>query len=416
MHDVEVLIIGAGVSGLAYANFTNEDYIIIEKENEPGGLCKTIYDGEYVWDYAGHFFHFFNPTIKSLFDTHICHDDIVVCNKNTNIYYNGNIIDYPFQMNIHQLPKDEFIECLYDLFFKKETDVYDNFEEMLYGKFGRGIVDRFLKPYNEKLYACDLNSLDTNAMGRFFPYAKTLDIIGNMKENKAITYNSTFNYPKRGAITFINILLKKINKQRLFLNHEVSDIDLEHKIAVINGEKVKYKKLINTIPFSQFIKFLPENYRIIGENELHANKVLVFNMGFDKQAINREVHWTYFPDKDINFYRVGYYSNILHATKLSIYVEIGFSSDAHINFENQLKMTLENLKKCGIIDTHKLVAYNVLVIDPAYVHVTNKSKEFIDNTKLFLEKKGVYTIGRYGAWTYCSIEDCMIEAKKLTEK
>lgn len=36
------IIIGAGVTGLSYANFTKNDYLIIEGENEPGGYCRTI--------------------------------------------------------------------------------------------------------------------------------------------------------------------------------------------------------------------------------------------------------------------------------------------------------------------------------------------------------------------------------------
>ena len=37
------LIIGAGISGLSYANFCNHDnYMILEKESEIGGYCKTI--------------------------------------------------------------------------------------------------------------------------------------------------------------------------------------------------------------------------------------------------------------------------------------------------------------------------------------------------------------------------------------
>lgn len=38
---------------------------------------------------------------------------------------------------------------------------------MLYCKFGRSIAEKFLIPYNKKLYACDLDKLDKDAMGRF---------------------------------------------------------------------------------------------------------------------------------------------------------------------------------------------------------------------------------------------------------
>ena len=30
-----------------------------------------------------------------------------------------------------------------------------------------------------------------------------------------------------------------------------------------------------------------------------------------------------------------------------------------------------------------------------------------------LRSLGAYTIGRYGGWTYCSMEDCMLEAEAL---
>ena len=34
MRSIDTLIIGAGISGLTYAAFTSEDYLIIEKEKE----------------------------------------------------------------------------------------------------------------------------------------------------------------------------------------------------------------------------------------------------------------------------------------------------------------------------------------------------------------------------------------------
>lgn len=61
------LIVGAGISGISYANFTKNDFLLIEKENESGGYCRTIKRNGYVWDYSGHFFHFQHPDTKNMF-------------------------------------------------------------------------------------------------------------------------------------------------------------------------------------------------------------------------------------------------------------------------------------------------------------------------------------------------------------
>ena len=116
---VKNLIIGAGISGLTYANYCGNDYLIVEKENEVGGYCRTIKKGEFVWDYAGHFFHFKTEEFKKRFIAKMPEEDIIYNDKCTKILYKGNLIDFPFQTNIHQLDKEEFIDCLYDLFNKK---------------------------------------------------------------------------------------------------------------------------------------------------------------------------------------------------------------------------------------------------------------------------------------------------------
>ena len=182
MENIKYLIIGAGISGLTFANYTKNNYLILEKESEVGGYCRTIKKGDFIWDYAGHFFHFKTDEFKKLFLNEVNKDDIIHKDKCTKILYKNALIDYPFQTNIHELDKQDFIDCLYDLFNREEKENYNNFLDMLYGKFGKSIVEKFLKPYNEKLYACDLKSLDKDAMGRFFPYADIKQIINNMKK------------------------------------------------------------------------------------------------------------------------------------------------------------------------------------------------------------------------------------------
>jgi protoporphyrinogen oxidase len=417
MIKVKYLIIGAGVSGLGFANFINsKDFLILEKESEPGGYCRTICKDGFIWDYAGHFFHFVNEDLKDFFNRKINQEDIIYKRKNTKIFYKGKYIDYPFQKNIHQLPKNEFIDCLYDLFNKEEKEQYSGFEDMLYGKFGKSITEKFLKPYNEKLYACNLNDLDVDAMGRFFPYANVKEIIDNMKIEEDTSYNKDFLYPKKGAITFVNALLKEVDKEKVLYNQEVVKIDLETKIVRTKDQSIKYQYLINSSPFDKLVRYVDEGEFIKNKDKLTYNKVLVFNLGFNKKSHIEDIHWIYVPDKEINFYRLGFYDNILDANKLSMYVEIGYSADDEVEVNKQLKHTLENLKKMKIIDDHELIAYSSVIMNPAYVHISEVAKKIKEDKKREFEVKDLYSIGRYGDWKYCSIEDSLLDAIKLAKK
>ena len=417
--NVKYLIIGGGISGLTFANYIKEDYLVVEKENEVGGYCRTIKEKDYVWDYAGHFFHFNTEEFKQKFIGSVDKDEIIYKDKNTKIFYDDYLVDYPFQTNIHQLKKEEFIDCLYDLFHKEEKEDYDNFLDMLYGKFGKSIVEKFLKPYNEKLYAVDLQKLDKDAMGRFFPYADIPAIINNMKSNKDNTsYNNTFLYPKSGAGSFINIIYDQLDKEKVLLNCKVVEIDNEKKEALLSdGSKIYYEYLINTSPLNEFLTYFKGNPYSELEKVLSYNKVLVFNLGFNKKSKYNKEHWFYIPDKNINFYRIGFYDNILDADKLSMYIEIGYSKDEKVDVEKQLELTLENLRKIGVTDEDtKLEAYSSIIMDPAYVHISTESEEKVKQFMADGRENKIYSIGRYGGWTYCSMEDCMLEAKKLAEE
>lgn len=417
--NVKYLIIGAGISGLTFANYAQGDYLIIEKEDEVGGYCRTIRKKDYVWDYAGHFFHFNTEEFKKKFLDSVDPDEIKYKDKNTKIMYKGQLIDYPFQTNIHQLDKQEFIDCLYDLFHREEKEEYSSFLDMLYGNFGKSIVEKFLKPYNEKLYAVDLTALDKDAMGRFFPYADIPAIIDNMKANKDSTsYNNSFLYPKSGAGSFIQILYDALDKSKVLLGHRATKINnAEKTVELDDGSRITYEYLINTSPLNEFLTYFEgDEFRNLRDS-LSYNKVLVFNLGFDKKSKFTKEHWFYIPDKTVNFYRIGFYDNILDSDKLSMYIEIGYNKDDVIDTDRQLELTLENLKKLGIIDENmKLEEHSTIIMDPAYVHINTETDKKVQEFKDREAKNNIYTIGRYGAWTYCSMEDCMVAAKKLAEK
>lgn len=404
--DTNYLILGAGISGLSCASrLRGEDYLVLERENEIGGYCRTFHQNGFVWDYAGHFFHFRNPDIQAEFSGLLSGGDAVFQKKCTKIFYGGRYIDYPFQYNIHQLEKEEFIDCLTGLYCRPAGRA-GSFREMLYAKFGAGISDKFLIPYNSKLYACDLDRLDMDAMGRFFPYAEPEEIIRGFREQQKETYNETFYYSRRGAEAFVQKIAENVDGSRVLCGTDVQRVDLERKRVETQNGTIRYRYLVNTIPFPRFLRLAG----IRPEAVFSCNQVLVFNLGFDRPAADPSIHWIYYPDPAVCFYRVGFYSSILRQSPMSLYVELGFPEDAAVDVPYWREAVLRDLEKVGILRGHRLTGENSVLMNPAYVHIREESNREKERIKSALRERQVYTIGRYGDWTYCSIEDCVSQA------
>lgn len=422
MKSVKTLIVGAGITGLATAAALgergDEDYLVLEADAEIGGYCKTIKKEGFVWDYSGHFFHFKHREIEEWLKKRMPKQRILDVVKKSFVEYKGKQIDFPFQKNIHQLPQSEFIDCLYDLYVasleakmegREALKEDDSFQDMLYARFGRSIAEKFLIPYNEKLYACDLGALDKDAMGRFFPHADLTDIIKNMKVANNATYNAHFTYPEGGAIEYVKAIASAVRPDGIALEERLIALDLNDRIARTDKREIQFERLVSSAPFNKLLALARVDH---DRAAFSWNKVLVFNLGFDRKG-QKDVHWLYFPDRDTVFYRVGFYDNIFDTDRLSLYVEIGFAKDATVDVDVTRARVLADLEKTGVTKGHELVAEHHVVMDPAYVHITQRS--IADHARLAegLRARGVYSVGRYGGWTYCSIEDNIVEARAL---
>lgn len=440
---VDILVIGAGVSGLAFANAIRAgalaagqpppSLLIAEAASEPGGYCRTVHRDGFVWDYSGHFFHFAHPEIEAWLRQRMPGQDVRTVTRQAKIRYAGRDLDFPFQAHLHQLPQDEFIDCLVDLHAATRAARDPaaapprSFKEMIYQRLGRGIAERFLIPYNEKLYACDLDELDPDAMGRFFPRADLDSVIANMRPAPGARhgYNATFTYPAGGAIEYVRALLRDLPPGCVRCDHRVVAIDAAARLATLergDGSRltVRFRQLVSSAP-------LPRLAALCGlavpAGVFSANQVQVYNLGFDRKG-RGDVHWMYFPDRERVFYRAGWYDNILGGDRMSLYIEIGAPAAAHAApagsepasapaIEATLARVLADLRAEGLVTDHQLVAWHHVVLDPAYVHITKASLAATAALRAELGGAGVYSIGRYGGWTYCSIEDNILEARAL---
>jgi protoporphyrinogen oxidase len=425
LESVRTLIIGAGMTGLATAAALGErgddDYLVLEADREIGGWCKTVKKDGFVWDYSGHFFHFKRPEIERWLRDRMPGQRIITVEKKSFIAYKGAFIDFPFQKNIHQLSKDEFIDCLHDLYFARSSDVprasaaqEDNFAEMLHSRLGKSICDKFLVPYNEKLYACDLKTLDKDAMGRFFPKADLTDVVRNMRAPDNASYNATFTYPEGGAFEYVKAVASAVRPGGIALGEGLVGVDLDRKVARTTRREIRFDRLVSSAPFDRFAAACGLD-RDCEPGTWGYNKVLVFNLGFDAKG-QEGVHWVYYPARETSFYRVGWYDNIFGTGRMSLYVEVGFPKDARLGadeIEAMRARVLEDLKRERVVTHQNLVAEHSVVLDPAYVHITKRSLREHERMGARLRRNSCWSIGRYGGWTYCSIEDNIVEARAL---
>jgi protoporphyrinogen oxidase len=252
-------------------------------------------------------------------------------------------------------------------------------------------------------------------MGRFFPYADAEEIVRGFGAQRDTSYNSTFTYPEGGAYEYVLALKQGIPQEKILLNEPVLEVDLARKVARTAKRQIRFEYLLNTLAFPRFLTLCQLPFP---EGIYSHNKVLVFNLGFDRKG-PPGLHWIYYPERELSFYRVGFYDNIFDTPRMSLYVELGYPNAEALDaaaIRTARERVLRDLERCGVIDGQRLVSEHHVVLDPAYVHINRASQKDVADKRQWLEARGVYSAGRYGSWTYCSIEDNIVEARALAAR
>ncbi len=110
----KVIIVGAGLSGLSagyHAQRRRLDYVVCEQGPRVGGLCQTIKQDGFQFDYSGHLLHLKNPYFQSLVRD-LLGGNFASHKRSSLIYSHGVFTPYPFQANLYGLPSRVIKECL----------------------------------------------------------------------------------------------------------------------------------------------------------------------------------------------------------------------------------------------------------------------------------------------------------------
>ena len=161
---MKVGILGGGLSGIALQRFLRHESVVVEKEERPGGLCRTIEKNGFKYDIGGHILFSKDQAIMEVVKA-ILGDNINYCKRANTILYKGRYVKYPFENGLGALDKADIYDCLIG-YLKNDHPKPGNLEEWIYYTFGDGIARQYLAPYNEKIWKEPLKNISLDWVER----------------------------------------------------------------------------------------------------------------------------------------------------------------------------------------------------------------------------------------------------------
>lgn len=429
MAGKNIIVLGGGLAGLGVAWHLQNNRVpcvVLEKEQEPGGLCRSKQVNGFTFDYDGHLLHFRHGTIldqvKSLLGA-----NLVRHNRSAWVYSHGRLMRYPFQANLYGLPSPIVKECLASFVKAAKSPKAlsgKNFLQWIKGTFGDGIARHFMVPYNTKFWTVPPQQMTCGWLDGFVPQPTLNQVIDGAiaASRHQLGYNAHFWYPARGGIGVLpQALGRKIKQVRT--GCEVKRIDLAKRlIKCADGHEERYSHIVSTIPLPELARIiygLPGSVRKEFER-LRWNSVFNLNLGI-KHRLPADKHWIYFPQKELVFFRVGFYHNF--ADRMTpegagaLYAEVSYSQHRPLDKKKVVARIEKDLRKVGLLSSSDdIIQRDINDIQYAYPIYDKVYETARRNILDYLAENHIRTCGRYGSWRYMSMEDVLLEAKDLTER
>ncbi|MDX1388940.1 MAG: FAD-dependent oxidoreductase [Acidobacteriota bacterium] len=423
-----ILILGGGLAGLSTAyHLGDEPHLVLEGEENGGGLCRSRTIEGFVFDYTGHLLHLRDPRVIELVER-LLPDTFRTIERKAFIRSRGATLPFPFQANLHGLPPEVVAECITGFVESMPIQVPEDpgtsFHEWSLAVFGQGISDAFMFPYNTKLFRRDPEKMTADWVSWAVPKPNLQEVIRGAVgvRNDGMGYNSTFRYPARGGIEIVpRAFADRVEHVRY--GARVTSVDLARRQIVLDdGDRHDYERLVVTIPLPAFLRMATGGPAGLASmaGRLDWSVVACWNVGIDRAGVGDGAHWIYVPDADAPFYRVGFPTSfsdgVAPVGTSSMYIEFGLERGEELDRKKMEQSALDALRREGILRKNdRVVAGDWVVIDPGYVIFDRNRQEVMAEVVPALEACGVHLIGRYGAWTYSYMERAILDGLEVAE-
>ena len=442
----KIIILGAGITGLSAGWKLTEkgyDVKIIEKENQIGGLAKTIkFENNYV-DIGPHSFFSEDKEIYdavlNLFKNET--DMMPKVQRSVKMFFMDYYVDYPlsaksilFQMGpiIPLQSMMSFLNSFIKSFFRKnEKKESLTIEKWAKNNFGNFLYKNFFKPYTEQFWKIDTNQLSH----RVIPSSKKLDFANTLKHlfiNKYLEISRrepgslnlvqreslpTF-YPKKGFGEIAKKISEKIIKKngKIILNENVNYVNqMENGKFKIKTENLEMESdiLISTLPINYFTKiFEPINNMkdlVSSSQKLNYLALRMLYLIIKKRDV-LGCQYCYFIDRPYNrVSNLNLFSENLTAKDKSV---IAIEMSCHVNSdlwnssdEEIYDKCINTLQKDNVIHKDEIIDWKIVKIPNVYpIYKIDYEKNLSAIEKEFKKMKNFYSIGRLGKFYYGDID------------
>ncbi len=426
--DKRIIIIGGGPTGCGAARRLSElgydNWHLYERDPVFGGLAGSMTDENgFTWDIGGHviFSHFteFDALVDEMLG-----DDRLEHERESWIRLQNTWVPYPFQNNVRYLPPDALLECLMGLIEvhgqerstrRPSSARSANFGEFIRTTFGSGIARYFMEPYNFKVWATEPKKMSAGWIAERVSVVDIERVLRNVitrHDDVGWGPNNTFRFPLYGGTGEIYRRFGETIKGKATLNAEVVEIDTAGKrIKLAGGETDEYDVLITTMPLNHLAERLTPRRGDLVEaaSKLRWNSALIAGLGIERPVDNTRC-WMYFPEDNCPFYRttnfsIYSYNNVPGGDVKryhSLMCETSFS-DVKPRPKQIVKETLDGAINAGLLgedDRTRIVDEFAIEVPQAYPVPTLERDAALAVLQPALEKLGIMSRGRFGAWRY----------------